>query len=212
MEKKLEFIITYGKEVVIMMLNKYYNILKEENRYTNEEKEAAKKFYEKYLKLYFKIDIILLEDIEKMNEEINEINIIINKIIELETIDIKDIENKINLRLKNKEKNGSEVVKKLFKYQLKEFTKSLEMLKNKYSKLILEENLLKEDFDKAVQEDESRLKMELLIKKGKIIQEIDKKINVIESKIAETERKLKEKWHYEIYGIVSEEELKKSLK
>lgn len=212
MEKKLEFIITYGKEVVIMMLNKYYNILKEENRYTNEEKEAAKKFYEEYLKLYFKIDIILLEDIEKMNEEINEINIIINKIIELETIDIKDIENKINLRLKNKEKNGSEVVKKLFKYQLKEFTKSLEMLKNKYSKLILEENLLKEDFDKAVQEDESRLKMELLIKKGKIIQEIDKKINVIEIKIAETERKLKEKWHYEIYGIVSEEELKKSLK
>lgn len=170
-----------------------------------------KEFFPKYEKLYFALKTDeFSKKLEENIEERSQIKKILNDIKEKNGLTSEFIEEQLEKRKKLKGNSGSEVVKKLYEYELKELRKK----KNEYLKEA--DEILKKEFEinvelsNAVQQEEQNeivYKLHPLREKFRIL---DKKILEVEEKEKKIEEKLFSEWRYEIYGTIDENTLKKN--
>ncbi len=219
-KSKREVVITIGKEAVLAMLNKYNIILEKLNKQSKEEsfdetlenlKEKNKKLYYEYLKLYFKIELLAAGAEEKINEDVEKLYKIIEKVVEVEELDVEELKEKVRQRDLYKANSGSEAVRNLFEYQIKEFQKKLNEIKETHKNLLFDMSQAKKNMENSIQESEGQVELEKILKTEKLAAIEEEKIMKLEKSISDLKNKLEERWHYEIYGTISADDLKETI-
>lgn len=208
----LENVISNGIEIILQSLalgNKKYEKFKEIGDISGYE-IVEKEFLSKYEKLY--LGFFDENTLKAFQTNAKEIEKILDDIREKNGFSKDFIEEQKELRRELSGNSGSEVVKNLYEYQIKE-------LKSKKSKLLIEaDDILKKEFEineklsNAIQQDEQTEIIYELHPLRERFREIDKKLVDLDSKILKLEGKLQKKWYYEIYGTVKKEELLESYK
>lgn len=213
-EKIVEFK-NLGKEVTLKVLEKmdkdykYYKEIEDHDGMLKVKEE----FIPRYEKLYEEFSKETSENLDGIDEEkLEDLMEIINNIMKLHNLDINYILGEVDKRKALAGKSGSETVKELFKFQIKELEKVKVKLLEKANKILDREEKLEKELRDAIQEDKE---MEILEKLGKVRREwgqLEEKVNSCQDKLEGLKETLNTKWKYEIYGTVSQKELKKVFK
>ena len=208
---EFEFCITIGNEIVINLLKKYYVDNYKEITDKNFIKEIEK-HYKDLLKLYNKILYFIENKNNKIkinNDEVYEVFLKLSILINENNIDLDIMKKNYDLRVNHGNDNGALYFKQLLEKQLVEY-KTLSSETDKIESQLYEKyNMMKLEFENAIQESESAEKMEELLIFEKKITELIGKRKKIEDIINNLEKQLKEKWHYEIYGTFNYKDLEK---
>ena len=193
--KKEEFI-SYAQEVILTVLkitSTQLDKLREMGDISGEEILT-----EKVLLPYEKIYGALLEmKVDKMNEEeFNSFKDMVEEIREKNRLPLEKIQETLKKREELKNKSGAIVVKRFFKYNLNRLLDKKDKILNRYNQLATEQ------FDIIYKLQPVREKL----------RDTEDKYLVVEKDINQLKKKLESKWPYEIYGVVSEEELLETYK
>lgn len=209
--KKEEFI-SYAQEVILTVLkitSTQLDKLREMGDISGEEI-----LNEKVLLPYEKIYGALLEmKVDKMNEEeFNSFKDMVEEIREKNRLPIEKIQETLKKREELKGKSGAVVVKRFFKYNLNRLLDKKDKILNRYNKLAIEEQNLENLLKDTIQEEEQ---FDIIYKLQPVrekLRDTEDKYLVVEKDINQLKKKLESKWPYEIYGVISEEELLETYK
>ncbi|MBS9775791.1 MAG: hypothetical protein KGV57_01730 [Fusobacterium sp.] len=211
-EEKIKKISDYGREIALQQLLKAYNtrtILGKKGDLSGVEK-LDNEVVPIYEKIYNFSDFENLKNIlEEEKDKIENIEKFLKNIAKDNKLEEKFLLEQIELRKKLSGKSGAEVVKKFLKYRLKEYKKINANYLEKINKVLDEEEKLNLDLSNSIQEKEQIKVLEKLNPVRKKYQTLVKQFEIYQLEIEETEKKLKNKWNFEIYGILEEEELLK---
>ncbi|WP_432204999.1 hypothetical protein ACQ9ZF_03185 [Cetobacterium somerae] len=169
---------------------------------------------EKVLIPYERIYGALLEmKIDKMSEEeFKSFEEMVEEIREKNNLSIEKIKIDLEKREKLKNKSGAMVVKKFFNYNLNRFLDKKDKIAEKYNSLATEEQNLENLLKDTVQEEEQFDIIYRLQPVREKLRDVENKYLVVEKDINQLKKKLESKWPYEIYGVISEEELLETYK
>lgn len=202
----------YGIEIMLIVLRKTLKKIEEfEKKGDISGKEILEKEviipYENIYKslLEIEIDKYTEEEFEYLKKTLEDIRI--KNLIEKE-----EIEKNIELRRKYKGKSGLEVVERFFRYELNRALDRKDEIQKYYSVLLEKENELQLQLSDAIQEEEQFDIIYSLQPVRKEMRELEEKYLDIEKNIKNIKNRIDSKWYYEIYGIISEEELLKTYK
>jgi len=167
-------------------------------------------FIPKYEKLYLEFSNNISENLDDFDDEkIESLMSIINDIMKLHNIDIDYILNEIDKRKNLKEKSGAQVVKRLFQYQIKELESKMKKLLEQADTILDAEAKLETELRDAIQEtNQMRILDQLVIVRSKW-SILEKKTIQCKTALDQLKESLEKKWTYDIYGTISQEELKK---
>ncbi len=167
-------------------------------------------FIPKYEKLYLEFSNNISENLDDFDDEkIESLMSIINDIMKLHNIDIDYILNDIDKRKNLKEKSGAQVVKRLFQYQIKELESKMKKLLEQADTILDAEAKLETELRDAIQEtNQMRILDQLVIVRSKW-SILEKKTIQCKTALDQLKESLEKKWTYDIYGTISQEELKK---
>ncbi|MGL4987980.1 MAG: hypothetical protein ACRCYM_02850 [Cetobacterium sp.] len=169
---------------------------------------------DKVVKSYEKIYGALLEmKVENMpEEEFTAFKEMVEEIREKNNLSTSQIENYLSKREEFKNNSGAIVVKRFFKYNLNRLLDKKDKILEKYNLLASEEQNLENLLKDTIQEEEQ---FDIIYKLQPVreeLREIEVKYLRVEKDIEQLKRKFESKWPYEIYGVVSEEELLETYK
>ncbi|MGL5001080.1 MAG: hypothetical protein ACRC6J_05100 [Cetobacterium sp.] len=169
---------------------------------------------DKVIKSYERIYGALLEmKVENMPEdEFKAFKEMVEEIREKNSLSIEKIEDYLFRREKLKNNSGATVVKKFFKYNLNRLLDNKDKLLETYNILSAEEEKLENLLKDTIQEEEQ---FDIIYKLQPVrekLRDVEEKYLSVEKDIAQIKRKLESKWPYEIYGVISEEELLETYK
>ncbi|MGL4999736.1 MAG: hypothetical protein ACRC5W_09435 [Cetobacterium sp.] len=169
---------------------------------------------EKVITSYERIYGALLEmKVENMSEdEFVAFQNMLEEIREKNKLSVEKIEKDISRRELLKNNSGASVVKKFFKYNLNRILDKKEKILEIYNVLAAEEQNLENLLKDTIQEEEQ---FDIIYKLQPIrekLREIEEKYLLIEKDMNQLKRKFESKWPYEIYGVISEEELLETYK
>ena len=209
--KRDEFIL-YAQEVIL-------TVLKTTSLQLDKLKEigdlsGVEILEEKVLVPYERIYGALLEmKIDKMDsKEFEAFENMVEEIREKNNLSIDMIEENLEKREKLEGKSGAIVVKRFFKYNLNRLLDRKDKIVEKYNKLAMEEQKLENLLKDTIQEEEQ---FDIIYKLQPVrekLRDTEDKYLVVEKDINQLKKKLESKWPYEIYGVVSEEELLETYK
>ncbi|MGL5355499.1 MAG: hypothetical protein ACRDAQ_02945 [Cetobacterium sp.] len=169
---------------------------------------------DKVIKSYERIYGALLEmKVENMPEdEFKAFKEMVEEIREKNSLSIEKIEDYLFRREKLKNNSGATVVKKFFKYNLNRLLDNKDKLLETYNILSNEEEKLENLLKDTIQEEEQ---FDIIYKLQPVrekLRDVEEKYLSVEKDITQIKRKLESKWPYEIYGVISEEELLETYK
>lgn len=203
MKNKLQF----DREVILQVLAKINSQI--EKFKLNDEISAIEKLEKDVISKYEKLYLALENTKELPKDE--KISEYIDKIMAESGLTNEYIKSQMEKREKYKGNSGAEVVKRLYEYELKKYTKSRNTLLEKANILLKNEEKLNLELSNAVQESEQ---FEIIDKLSPIRQEfskIENKVVEIQKDIVKLNQKLSTKWSYEIYGTIPEKEMLKTF-
>ncbi|MGL5351285.1 MAG: hypothetical protein ACRDA0_12125 [Cetobacterium sp.] len=169
---------------------------------------------EKVVIPYEKIYGALLEmKVENMSDdEFKPFEEMVEEIREKNSLSVEKVLENLEKREKLKGISGATVVKRFFKYNLNRLLDKKDKITEKYNELALEEQNLENLLKETIQEEEQ---FDIIYKLQPVrekLREIEQIYLSVERDINQLKRKLESKWPYEIYGVVSEEELLETYK
>ena len=169
---------------------------------------------EKVVIPYEKIYGALLEmKVENMSDdEFKPFEEMVEEIREKNSLSVEKVLENLEKREKLKGVSGATVVKRFFKYNLNRLLDKKDKITEKYNELALEEQNLENLLKETIQEEEQ---FDIIYKLQPVrekLREIEQRYLSVERDINQLKRKLESKWPYEIYGVVSEEELLETYK
>ncbi len=169
---------------------------------------------EKVITPYERIYGALLEmNVEKMDdEEFKSFQDMVEEIRTKNNVSKEQVETAMIKRVENKDRSGAKVVEKFYKYNLNRLLDNKEKVVEAFDKYSIEEQKLENLLKDTVQEQEQFDIIYELQPVREKIREIEQKYISLEKEINEVKTKLESKWPYEIYGVVSEEELLETYK
>ncbi|MGL4971446.1 MAG: hypothetical protein ACRC45_07520 [Cetobacterium sp.] len=169
---------------------------------------------EKVIAPYEKIYGALLEmKVESMSDEdFKPFEDMVKEIREKNSLSEEKVLNNLKKREELKGKSGATVVKRFFKYNLNRLLDKKDKIAEKYNELALEEQNLENLLKDTIQEEEQ---FDIIYKLQPVrekLREIEEKYLRVEKDMNQLKRKLESKWPYEIYGVISEDELLEKYK
>lgn len=201
--------ISYSKEIILQVLRKNSQELMKahEEKNTKEIDLLEKEVLPKYEKLYLALSDEELKN--KSSEEIQGILKIMEDILEKNNFSKKFIEESMKKREEYKNKSGALVVKRLFEYSIKNLKKKKTNIYKVLTPLLKKEEKLEADLKEAIQyDDEMRISADIVdVREDK--RELLSQVADLDEKISSIEKDIENKWKYEIYGTVTQEELEK---
>ena len=169
---------------------------------------------EKVITPYEKIYGALLEmKVESMSdEEFKPFEEMVEEIRVKNSLSKDKVLENLEKRAELKGNSGATVVKRFFKYNLNRLLDKKDKITDKYNELALEEQNLENLLKDTIQEEEQ---FDIIYKLQPVrekLRDTEDKYLVVEKDINQLKKKLESKWPYEIYGVVSEEELLETYK
>lgn len=201
--------ISYSKEIILQVLRKNSQELMKahEEKNTKEIDLLEKEVLPKYEKLYLALSDEELKN--KSSEEIQGILKIMEDILEKNNFSKEFIEESMKKREEYKNKSGALVVKRLFEYSIKNLKKKKTNIYKVLTPLLKKEEKLEADLKEAIQyDDEMRISADIVdVREDK--RELLSQVADLDEKISSIEKDIENRWKYEIYGTVTQEELEK---
>ena len=201
--------ISYSKEIILQVLRKNSQELMKahEEKNTKEIDLLEKEVLPKYEKLYLALSDEELKN--KSSEEIQGILKIMEDILEKNNFSKEFIEESMKKREEYKDKSGALVVKRLFEYSIKNLKKKKTNIYKVLTPLLKKEEKLEADLKEAIQyDDEMRISADIVdVREDK--RELLSQVADLDEKISSIEKDIENRWKYEIYGTVTQEELEK---
>lgn len=203
----LEDLVLLGREVILNILkiaDKEVKLAKElEDK--DKEETIVKEVIPKYQSLFEQFSADIADDIDA--EFVTKVEELIYKLIEDYNLDEGQLWEDVRKRLEYKGNSGAEAVKKLYEYKLKELEADRNRLLDIERQLLEKQKRLEMELADCIQEDEELKAFERLKKNSDYLDSLDKKFELIEKKVLEFRYNLESRWKYEIYGVLSKEEL-----
>lgn len=208
--ENINFLKQYGQEIILQSLaiaNKKHEKLKEIGDLSGYEL-IEREFFPKYEKLLlaFSNDA----ELEKLSSDASSIKKILQEIMIKNNLTEDFIQEQILKRESLKGHSGSEVVKKLFQFEIQELNKKKSKLLMEADDILREEFRINEKLSNSIQQDEQIEIIYELQPLRKKFRTIDAELLEIEKKIQIREEKLSKKWYYLIYGTIEEKKLLES--
>ena len=167
-------------------------------------------FIPKYEKLYLEFSNDISENLGDLDDKkIESLMTIVNDIMKVHNINIDYILDKMEKRETLKGKSGAEAVEKLFKYQIKELELKMEKLLEQANIILDREAKLEASLRDAIQEDAEMEFLDQLVVVRSKWSVLEKKTIQCQTALDGLKESLVKKWTYDIYGTISQEELKK---
>ncbi|MGL4403405.1 MAG: hypothetical protein ACRCTS_06780 [Fusobacteriaceae bacterium] len=164
-------------------------------------------FIPKYEKLYSGLES---EDFKKaFEEDSSSLEKLFNDIMEKNGFTKEGILEKIEKRKTLGENNGARSVKQLFQHELSEIKRRKNRYIEEADEVLKEEFIINTELSNSIQQEEQEeiiYKLHPLREKFRML---DGKLIELEKREQELEERIQKKWNYEIYGTLSQEELKK---
>ncbi|MBC2852008.1 hypothetical protein H5J22_11430 [Cetobacterium sp. 8H] len=169
---------------------------------------------EKVISPYERIYGALLEmNVDKMSdEEFNSFKEMVEELRVKNDLDVDAIQKSMKKRMEFKGHSGAKVVEKFYKYNLNRLLDKKSKVEEIYNSLAAEEQKLENLLKDTIQEEDQ---FDIIYKLQPVrekLRDIEIKYVKVEKDINELKRKLESKWPYEIYGVISEEELLETYK
>lgn len=208
---KFEELFDFGNELFLqnlLLATKIKNNLLNKGDLSGAEK-IDREVISVYEKMYEDINLEKNKFLEEENKEsyLAKLEENLNKILENSGFSKTFIEEKMKLRRSLAKNSGSEVVKKFYSYQLKEYRKILDNFILEMNRILDKEEKLNLELSNEVQE-KNQLKiiqkLQPIIKKSRNLTE---KIEKYNKKIIEINEIIAKKWTHEIYGTLDKNEL-----
>ena len=202
----------FASEVILKVLTK---MDKDYQNYQNLDdydgmQKVKLEFIPKYEKLYFEFSNDISENLDDLDDKkIESLMSIVNDIMKVHNINIDHILNEMEKREKLKGKSGAEAVEKLFKYQIKELELKMEKLLKQANTILDSEAKLEAELRDAIQEDDQMKILDQLVVVRSKWSTLEKKTIQCKTALDELKESLIKKWTYDLYGTISQEELKK---
>ncbi|MEG0135649.1 MAG: hypothetical protein RR682_06520 [Cetobacterium sp.] len=168
----------------------------------------------KVISPYERIYGALLEmNVDKMSdEEFNSFKEMVEELRVKNDLTVDTIEKAMKKRVEFKGHSGAKVVEKFYKYNLNRLLDKKSKVEEVYNSLAAEEQKLENLLKDTIQEEDQ---FDIIYKLQPVrekLRDIEMKYVKVEKDINELKRKLESKWPYEIYGVISEEELLETYK
>ncbi len=202
----------FASEVILKVLTK---MDKDYQNYQNLDdydgmQKVKLEFIPKYEKLYLEFSNDISENLEDLDDKkIESLMSIVNDIMKVHNINIDYILDEMEKREKLKEKSGAEAVEKLFKYQIKELELKMEKLLKQADTILDSEAKLEAELRDAIQENDQMEILDQLVVVRSKWSTLEKKTIQCKTALDGLKESLIKKWTYDIYGTISQEELKK---
>lgn len=202
----------YGQEIMLMVLRTTSKKIEELEKIGD---ISGREILEKdvitpYEKIYKSLSDMEIDNYT--DEEFEYLKKTLEDIREKNSLAVAEVNKNLELREKNRGKSGSEVVERFFKYELNRALDRKDEIQKRYEKLLERENILQLELGNAIQEEEQFEIIYSLHPIKKEMRELEEKYLEMEKNIKNIKNKIDSKWYYEIYGIISEEELLKTYK
>ena len=210
--EKIQEFKKFASEVILKVLTK---MDKDYQNYQNLDdydgmQRVKLEFIPKYEKLYLEFSNNLSENLDVLDDKkIETLMAIVNDIMKVHNINIDYILNELEKREKLKGKSGAEAVEKLFKYQVNELELNMEKLLKKDDEILDKEGELEAQLRDAIQDKEQMKILDQLIKIRSKWSNLEKKTMICKTKLDQLKDSLTKRWTYDIYGTISQDELKK---
>ncbi len=167
-------------------------------------------FIPKYEKLYLEFSNDISENLGDLDDKkIESLMTIVNDIMKVHNINIDYILDEMEKRETLKGKSGAEAVEKLFKYQIKELELKMEKLLEQANIILDREAKLEASLRDAIQEDAEMEFLDQLVVVRSKWSVLEKKTIQCQTALDGLKESLVKKWTCDIYGTISQEELKK---
>lgn len=210
--KKIKEFKKFASEVILKVLMKmdrdfqnYQNL----DDYDGMQKVKLE-FIPKYERLYLEFSNDISENLDDLNEKkIESLMTIVNDIMKVHNINIDYILNEMEKRENLKGKSGAQAVEKLFKYQIKELELKMKKLLEQANTVLESEAKLEAELRDAIQEDNQMEILDQLIIVRSNWSILGKKTIQCKKALDGLKESVIKKWTYDIYGTISQEELKK---
>lgn len=194
---------------VLMKMDKDYQNYQNLDDYDGMQKVKLE-FIPKYEKLYLEFSNDISENLDDLDDKkIESLMSIVNDIMKVHNINIDYILDEMEKRENLKGKSGAEAVEKLFKYQIKELELKMEKLLEKADTILDSEAKLEAELRDAIQEDDQMGILDQLVAVRSKWSTLEKKTIQCKTALDGLKESLIKKWTYDIYGTISQEELKK---
>ncbi|MCS5422748.1 MULTISPECIES: hypothetical protein [Psychrilyobacter] len=194
---------------VLMKMDKDYQNYQNLDDYDGMQKVKLE-FIPKYEKLYLEFSNDISENLDEMDDKkIESLMGIVNDIMKVHNINIDYILDEMEKRENLKGKSGAEAVEKLFKYQIKELELKMERLLEQANTILDNEARLEAELRDAIQEDDQMGILDQLTAVRSRWSTLEKKTIQCKTALDGLKESLVKKWTYDIYGTISQEELKK---
>jgi hypothetical protein len=214
LEKVKEFK-KFAREVILKVLIKMNNDYKHYEELDDYDgmQRVKNEFIPKYEKLYSEFSNEISENLDDIDEEkLEGLMGIINDIMKVNNLNIDYILDEVEKREKLKGKSGAEAVEKLFRYQLNELEVSMEKLLQQANSILDEEEKLEAQLRDAIQEIDEMKVLDQLIDVRSRWSTLEKKTIKCKSSIDSLKNSLEKKWTFDMYGTISQEQLKEIFK
>lgn len=202
----------FASEVILKVLikmDKDYQNYQNLDDYDGMQKVKLE-FIPKYEKLYLEFSNNISENLDDLDDKkIESLMNIINDIMKVHNINIDYILDEMEKRANLKGKSGAEAVEKLFKYQIKELELKMKKLLEQANVILDSEAKLEIQLRDAIQEKEQMNILDQLVVVRSKWSVLEKKTIQCQTALDGLKESLIKKWTYDIYGTISQEELKK---
>lgn len=207
--KECNEILKFSTEVILQV---FVKINKRVEELKNNDEISALEILQnevipKYEKLYKGLKTEIKDDEEIDIEKFENIKKYIYDIMKENSFTEEFIRTQMKLREKFQGESGAEVVKKLFEYEKKQMENTKYNLLDKVNKVLDREDKLAMDLKNAIQEEEQ---IECIYKLQPVREEyraLEEKVLRVQKNIDDLKKKLDSEWTYEIYGIISKDEM-----
>lgn len=212
LKEQYEDFLLLGKEVCIKVLKETDDKRKVflENNDLDAVKSIDEEIFPKFEKMFFEFSLELGDEIDE--EKMEKIENIIYSIIESYNFDEDYLWKEVRKRLDLEGNSGAEVVKKLYEYQKREISNTLDELERTLQVLYKNQKRVEMAMADSIQQTEEMKYFEEVKKNGKKIDAVEEKIAMLLDKASFTETVLDTKWRYEIYGTTPKEVLLETYK
>ncbi len=202
----------FASEVVLKVLTE---MDKDYQNYQNLEdydgmQKVKLEFIPKYEKLYLEFSNNISENLDDLDDKkIESLMNIVNDIMKVHKINLDYILDEVEKRTNLKGKSGAEAVEKLFKYQIKELELKMAKLLEQGNTILDSEAKLEAALRDAIQEDDQMGILDQLVAVRSKWSTLKKKTIQCKTVLDGLKESLVKKWTYDIYGTISQQELKK---
>jgi len=194
---------------VLMKMDKDYQNYQNLDDYDGMQKIKLE-FIPKYEALYLEFSNDISENLDDLDDKkIESLMGIVNDIMKVNNINIDYILDEVEKRERLTGKSGAEAVEKLFKYQIKELEAKMEKLLKQADTILDSEGKLEAELRDAIQEDDQMNILDQLVVVRSKWSILEKKTIQCKTALDGLKESLVKKWTYDIYGTISQEELKK---